>query len=129
MAGNGSERGGKRTAFVAAIATGQTVAGASQIALISERTGYRWASEPGVQQQVQALRGNLTSAALGRLLSHVTKAADKMGELVGSESDGIALQAAGRVLTIVLDFRKATEMDARMAAIEKQLLEGQEEQT
>lgn len=55
------------------------------------------------------------------LASTCTKAADKLGELVGSGEEKTALQAAKAVLEMTLKAREQLELADRLEALERRL--------
>jgi hypothetical protein len=58
------------------------------------------------------------------MLANFSEAAKKLSSLLQSGNEGISLAAARYMLTIGLDFRKAVELEQRIADLEKRFNQG-----
>lgn len=115
------EPGRDRLGFLAAVARGQTVTDAAREYGIPRRTADRWASSPKGKAYVSRLRALMFAQACGALARHATRAAEKLAELLDSESAQVALQAARSLLSSGLDLRKSVDYEERLAALEAKL--------
>lgn len=121
---NGRRRVGADELLAAALAAGQDVAAAAAQAGLSERSAYRRLSEPEFRERVATLRAEMVEQAVGKLSGTMGAAADKLRELLGSKSEKVQLAAAKAVLDSQVKLREATELVARLDAIELALRKG-----
>lgn len=112
---NGSMR---REAVALALAKGMTIADASRDTGVGERTIYNWRQEADFKARVQEARRELFDAASGRLSDLGGKAASRLGELVESDNDAVALGACRTVLEYGLRLREVLDLEGRIAALE-----------
>jgi hypothetical protein len=115
-----------RSAGIAAfaIATGKTVAEAAAEAEKSERTLYRWLKLPKFQKRVAEIRNRLIGAAVGKLATVMTEAAETLAGLMKSGDEAVKLRAAKSVLEITLKIRTEMEIEERLKAVEERLAGG-----
>jgi hypothetical protein len=104
-----------------AVASGQTLRDAARATGVSERTAARCWAEPDFRRRVNALREDMTSAALGRLAHTMAAAADTLARLLSAETDGVKLAAARSILQLGVDLRVSVELEERMREIEESL--------
>jgi hypothetical protein len=109
----------QRDAAAFALARGQSV---KQVALevgVGERTLHRWLkADAAFPQRVREYRDELVSGAVGRLSELAGRAAEALGELLGSNNDKVRLQAV-RTVFEALSAREAADVAARMSALER----------
>ena len=105
-------------ALVAALAAGLTVPEAAKRAGLSERTVHRRLVDPAFRGRISKARGELFSAAMGRLAASATKATDTLERLMTSTKDAVALGAARSVLELGQRLRESVELEQRIAALE-----------
>jgi len=110
-------------ALVAALAAGSTVPDAAKRANMSERTARRRLDDPAFRRRVSEARGELYSAAMGRLAAVATKAADTLEKLLTSTRDAVALGAARSILELGQRLRESVELEQRIAALERGAVE------
>ena len=114
----------QRDAAALAIARGQNVKTAAKETGVGLRTLHRWLTkDQDFQRRIDELRDDLFSQAVGRLSDLSGRAADTLGELLGSKDEKVRLQACRAVLESGFRLREATEWAARVAAIEEFLEE------
>jgi len=110
-------------ALVAALAAGLAVPDAAKQANMSERTARRRLDDPAFRRRVSEARGELYSAAMGRLAAAATKATDTLERLLESTRDAVALGAARSVLELGQRLRESVELEQRIAALERGAVE------
>jgi hypothetical protein len=88
---------------------------------VHERTVRRWLSEPASQALIAEIRSAAVSAISGKTTGLAEKAAIRLGELLASKNDGIALGAAKAIIDTMLRLRQEQEYIGRLAALEEQL--------
>lgn len=123
MSANGSNR---REAAAFGFARGLTVAAVATECKISERQLYRWRKLDDFAARVQTLRGELFIEACGKLASLSGKAADRLGELVDTKNEPVALGACRAVLEAGQRLREVLDFEGRLKAIEARLKEQRE---
>jgi hypothetical protein len=134
MATQGSERqpgGGvdaprltaRQEAAALALAAGQEVKAAAAACGVGERTLHRWREGAAFRSRVQELRTELFGLAVGRLCELTGKAADRLGKLVDSNTETVALGAAKAILEAAPRLREAVDLAARVAELERQFAE------
>jgi hypothetical protein len=107
--------------LVLALARGETLATAAQLAGVSERTCNRRLQSPEFRRKVQQARSQLVDAAAGKISNTLDVAADCLKNLLGSASDAIRLSAARALFDIGLRLKEAVELENRLQAVEDRL--------
>lgn len=114
-------RGGteRRLAVALALARGLSQQAAAAECGSSERTVSRWMAQPTFRQEVSRLRGDLIGAAVGRLAGAMTEAADTLQQLLKAESETVRRGAARDLLEMGLRGRQVSELEDRLAELER----------
>ena len=97
--------------------TAQTAAGVE----VSRRTILRWLKDVDVAARVLGLRRELFKRSGGMLARCTTHAACRLGRLLESDDERVALSAARSVLGLGQTIQDAVEFEQRLATIEQQL--------
>ena len=105
--------------LAAAMASGKTIAQAAAEAHVSERTAKRRSTDPAFRAKVSALRGEVVSAALGRLADGMSDAASKLRDLLNAEAETVRLGAARSLIELGLKVREAVELEERVRVLEE----------
>lgn len=104
---------------MAALVAGHTyVQTAGLVGGMSERTIRRRMADPMFAGEVSRRRGERAAALAGQLVSTGAEAVDVLRDCLDSDNDGVRLRAAQLVLGLGNQFRHATELEARLAALE-----------
>jgi transposase-like protein len=111
----------RQQAAALALAAGREVKAAAQSCGVGARTLHRWRRGAAFRARLQELQAELFGLAVGRLCELTGKAADRLGELLGSKTETVALGAAKAILEAAPQLRDAAELEARLAALEQQL--------
>ena len=115
--------GGRKTAdnaLAVALASGMTVAAAAHVAGVSERTAHRRLADAAFARRVTEIRGEMVSRAVGRMTRGMTAAANTLLALLEAADERVRLGAAKAVLELGVKLREATELEARLLALEEQ---------
>lgn len=118
-----ARRDTRRRLFAANLAAGAGVPEAGASLGISERTAWRWAADVTVKAEVTALQDAVLARVAARLGDGATAALGWL-EAVGKDpaAPHAARVSAGRVwLTMNLGYNEQSEIEARLAALEKKL--------
>ncbi|SRR5579884_3864613 len=121
--------GGRKNAdgvLALALAGGLTVEAAAGRAGVGERTAYRRLADPAFCVRVTELRSEMVERALGKMADGMGEAADTLRQLLGAKAESVRLAAARSILEMGIKLREATELDARLRALEHQLAPGEE---
>jgi len=121
MAENGrldGDQAGGDDALILELASGSTVREAAKRTGVGERTVYRRLDDAAFRRRVSEARGELFSAAMGRLAAVATKATDTLERLMTSPKDAVALGAARSVLELGQRLRESVELEQRITALE-----------
>lgn len=121
MAGRG--RADADDALAAALAAGRTVRDAAAAAGVAERTAFRRLADAGFRGRVSELRAGMVSAACGRLADGMAAAADVLRGLLADDDPHVRHKAAVKLIELGVRMRDATEVEARLADLERQLAE------
>jgi hypothetical protein len=114
VAGSGKHH--RDEALIAALAAGGNAAAAARQAGVNERTVRRRLADPAFRARVDEARAELVRAAIGRLATIGTLAADKLQDLIGNaRSEQVQLGAARAALEFMLK-GSDTEVLARQLA-------------
>ena len=117
----GGVRSNADFAIVAALAGGDTVAGAAKHAKVAERTVYRRLEDPAFRQQVTAARSEMVARALGGLsAASVTAVRTLLLLMQPTEASSVRLGAAKAVLEIGTRLRESVDLEERIAELEAQ---------
>ncbi len=127
--GNGNGEGqtvahrGRRNADEAlalALATGQTLRAAADLAGIGERTAARRWADRAFRGRVSALQWEMVRRSVGRMADGMTEAADVLRRLLAAESENVRLGAARTLLDLGLQMREVVDLEQRLAELEEQ---------
>jgi hypothetical protein len=120
----GTGRSRADAALVAALIGGATLDEAADAANVSRRTVARRLTDPAFRGELEALRREALARAADRLAGLATAALETLEELLGAGNPpAIRLGAARAVLREANRFHEATELAARIEAIEHALRE------
>jgi hypothetical protein len=108
-------------AMVAALAAGESVAGAARLAGVSDRTVRRRLADPLFVAAVDLARAELLDESLGLLSASASVAVRVLRLIAADKQYGAAARvtAAGRLLDAVLRHRQALDLERRLAALER----------
>ncbi len=107
--------------LVIALARGEQLATAAQLAGVSVRTVNRRLTLSDFRAEVQRTRSQLVDAAAGKISNTLDAAADCLKSLLGSESDAIRLSAARAMFEIAVRLKEVVELEGRLQAVEDRL--------
>jgi hypothetical protein len=111
----------KREQAALLLAAGRSTAQAAAGVGMCKRTILRWLKCPEFVARVTGLRAELFKRGGGVLARCTTQAAGRLGRLLESDDERVALSAARSVLTLGKTIQEAVEFEQRLAAIEQQL--------
>jgi hypothetical protein len=107
-------------ALIAALAGGNTVEGAAQIAGISRSTAFRRLKDPEFKGRVDAARADMLDRTLGHLSAGATEGAIVLRTLaVNSKDERIKLGASKALVDSVLRVRDSVILEERIKALEE----------
>jgi hypothetical protein len=115
-------RKSRKAKLARAMAQGESITDWARQHGVSERTAFRWASDPEVRRSVEAWRRQALNRALGKLASLSMQAAEgiaRLGESADSES--VQLRAHRAVLTDQMAISRFSDLEQRMMQIEEKL--------
>jgi transposase len=107
-----------REAVALLLARGLTQRQAAQKAGVSEKSIHNWLHTPEFAAQVAELRGRLVSDAVAVLSGLSRRAAARLGRLIGSENERVALRASVSVIEMMIKLREHVDLAERMTALE-----------
>lgn len=113
----------KRQAALAELIGGGTRLAAAAAAGVSIRTLERWAAEPGFRAELEAGRRAAFNEALAVLRGGAIRAVETLAALLNSKNETTRRHAAAEILAFALKAHETTELEARLAALEKQAAE------
>jgi hypothetical protein len=113
----------RRGAAALALARGRPVAEAAADAGVTPRTVHRWREDEAFMAEVRSLRDGLFNEASQRLSGLSDRAAERLGELVESANDCVALSACKTVIAEAARLRELLEIEERVAALEQKINE------
>lgn len=111
-----SER--QRQAFPFLISARSLEAGCVE-AGISRTTYYEWAKDEAFRAEIDRLRSEIISDALDRLKRGVSRAVDRLLELVNSDKEHIAFIASVRTIEFFVKMKETEELEKRIEALEQ----------
>src|SRR5689334_22084195 len=117
---------GRRNAdnkLLMALACGATIESAARQAGVSESTVQRRLDDPTFRQQLQTLRADMIQRTAGALTAASTESVRTLLELQKpSAPPAVRLGAARSILEIGIKLREAADLEARLSAMEQQLV-------
>jgi hypothetical protein len=116
----GGELSPKQEAVAVSLAAGMTLQAAAAKHKAGLTTVKTWLyTLPAFGRRVSDLRGEMTAAALGRLIDGMASAADTLGYLARQgKSETVRLMAARAVIEMGTRMREAAQLEERVAALE-----------
>jgi hypothetical protein len=109
-------------AFLTALSCGSTVENAAAKAGIGRRTAHRRLKEPEFLRRLTELKADMVKRATAMLTAAGLEGVKTIVSLQGpSNPPSVRLGAARAALELGMRFRDSTEMEERLAALEKQV--------
>jgi phage terminase small subunit len=103
---------------IAALLTGATMPEAARQAGIGERTLFRWQNDPTFKAELDRQRRQLAEQALSSLQGLTDRAVARLGRLIDSESESVALRACQFVLEQAREHIELHDLAERVADLE-----------
>lgn len=113
-----------KTEAVTALATGHTITEAAEAAGVDRRTVHRWLNEPGFRTEVTQRRGQILDHVVGGIIAAATEAVATLRRALNDESSAVQVRAARELLSALISVRESADLEARIAALEAEQLEG-----
>ena len=105
-----------------AIDSPSAIAAWAQQSGVPKRTAFHWARDPKVRREVEACRRRALNQAIGRLTDMAMNAVDGIVTLAKeADSESVQLRAWRAILADQIAVSKLSDLEYRMAEIEKQL--------
>ncbi|MFM8320970.1 MAG: transposase family protein [Chloroflexota bacterium] len=127
MAENGSvgELTPRQQRTIAALLQARNVSDAARMAGVGERTLYRWMGDPLFRAALASAEGDAIDQATRRLVGLQDGAIDLLQAMLEDPTAAAAvrLRAAQSVLDYLLKLRELRDVEARLAALEKAVLD------
>ena len=112
----------KKLGLAAAIARGISIHSWAKKNDVPKTTAYRWAQEPQVRIEAQAIRRRMPDRVAGAMTKRGVFALDGITRLASeSESESVQLNALKTILADALRNARYTDLETRMAAFEEKL--------
>ena len=121
MAENGRLKGDDT--LLLAMAEGRTVREAASVAGVGERTATRRLADPAFRRRVAEARAEMVARALGKMADGMAEAADTLRQLLRAKGESVRLGAARSILELGNKLRESAEIEARLQAVERQIVE------
>jgi len=110
--------------FVIAMAMNKTVREAAEEAGLHWKSGYRLMRHPRVKARIEEMRRHASAAAATALSESGTAAVGRLLELLGSEVESVALQAAKAILDYGIRLRQESSIEDRLNRLEEFMATG-----
>jgi hypothetical protein len=94
---------------------------AARAAGLSERTAARRAGDPAFRARVNALRGEVVSAAVGQLAALLVDATGALRRALTCGSAAVEVRAALGIIDHLLKVREQTELEERLRTLEQRM--------
>src|SRR4051794_29978052 len=112
---------GPQAKFLAALLTAPTVAAACQESGCSERTGFRWLSEPAFSEACRAARREAVTQATARLQGAAGEAVEALRRNLTCGVPAVEVRAAATTLEIAVKAVELEDLAERLEALEQRL--------
>lgn len=121
----GDELKPRQARFAAALLVARSVAEASELVGVSERTGRRWVELPQVRDALHAAESEAMDAAVRRAVGGMGAAVDALLEVCrdGDVPPGARVSAARTLLDAAVRLWEARELDERVTLLEVRVSE------
>lgn len=111
---------GKRTRAITALLGSKTTQEAADLAGVTERTLYRWLSEPDFRANLTAAEGMAIEGAGRQLLAGQQKALDTLQDLMtNATSESVKRQACNDWLSMIFKYRELAALENRVTELER----------
>src|SRR5262249_30371751 len=113
---------GSKAELAQALAQGISAARWAKSRNVPRNTAYRWAREPAVRKDVEAIRRRTIDLAVGRMTKHTTRAAEgivRLGD--GADSESVRLRAYQAIFSGMISVSNYSVLEERMTEIERRL--------
>lgn len=117
-----THRKGNHGRFIEAVAQGRSYSEIAQAAEISIATVKRRLQEPSILEEIREVRRQRHREHAAQLAVLSTSAIHKLGELMRSEDDGVALRAVQLVLGNGIKLTTIVDFDDRLGLVERALV-------
>lgn len=101
---------------------------AAKSAGVSIKQIYVWLKQPTFKNELNRLRGEVTSGVVNQLRKGALKAVDTMVACLESNDERIRLKAAEHILGSYVKYNEMTNMEERLEALESELINGSQHQ-
>ncbi|HEV3146205.1 MAG TPA: helix-turn-helix domain-containing protein [Gemmataceae bacterium] len=112
---------GKNFELPLILAAGATVTATAEKLGISRKTIHRKLRKPAFRKLVAELRGQLFSAALGRMAENMTRATDSLASLLDASDPAVKLRASRTILSLAMRLRDSVDVSDRISELEGEL--------
>ena len=121
----------KKRLFVGALAVSATVKSAAQSVGVGERTAWRYMGDPAVRAAIAERQSAVLAQVTDGVLSDMSAARELLLKMMGDPavSDGVRVRAALGVLEVGLRLFEMISLNDRVAELERQVLNGQHNNT
>lgn len=110
---------------IAALMQSRTVVEAARTAGVGYRTMYRWLDDPGFVAELRAATGAAVDQAVRRLADLSGQAVDTLADVMaGGDAPSARVQAANVTLSHMARLRELSEIERRIAELERLLGDG-----
>ena len=122
MAENGKLTPRQRKA-IPALLDADTIAGAAELAGVSERTLHRWLKDGPFTAELHQAQDRAIDAAISKLSGEARAAASTLASIHRDPKvpAAVRVQAARAVLTEILKLREQRELEGRITALEERI--------
>ena len=115
----------QKASLALAIAVGRSVSDWAKETKVPRRTARTWSKSPEVRELVASIRRRAIDRAVGWLSKNARAAAQRIAHLAkGAASESVQLQAARAVLADLMTVSNYSELEGRLAAVERRVAEG-----
>jgi hypothetical protein len=112
----------KKLGLAAAIASGMRISRWAKENGVPKSTAYRWADEPAVRIEAQAVRRRMLDRVVGTMTKRCAFAVSRITHLASdAESETVQLNALKTILADAMRIAKYADLEARMAEFEEKL--------
>lgn len=101
-----------------ALASGLSIKAAAKKAGFGERTVHKRLDDPVFCARLSAIKSQVFSQAVAKLISAGVQAAETLTDLLGAESESTRLGAARSILELGPKLRESAELEQRIATLE-----------
>lgn len=111
----------KQEKLIAELVAGKTIKASAEIAGIAEKTAHVWLKQPAFDKAYKEAKQAVFEESLNKLKDIAEIAIDTLRRNMTEAAPYVQVQAASKVLDVVLELRRVTDFEKKAAELEEMI--------